>query len=45
MDKQLIVQLLIGGSIIWLAFLVFSHIEMEKRNGKSIKYSTKESTK
>lgn len=44
MDKALIVQLLVGASFIYMALLVYLHIDMEIRNGKNTKRSTKESS-
>jgi hypothetical protein len=37
MDKQLIMQLLVGGSIIWLAFLIYLYINIGVRDGKKTK--------
>jgi len=34
MDKQLIFQLLMMGSALWLVFLIYLHIQTEKHNGK-----------
>ena len=34
MDKLLIFQLLTVGSAIWMVFLIYLHIEMERKHGK-----------
>jgi len=44
METQLIALLLIGGSILWLAFLIYLYIEIGVRDGKNTKQTTKANT-